>query len=185
MRDSRAGISLVEIIIVITMVGLMAGIMVPRFRMSPKQKLRAAAQVVAYDLELARTRALSTRSLVRVTFDATNRQYAGYLDHDRNGALAQNSAEQDALSAFRTKTLDAGVSYDRGAAGDVPTFAGAGNITFASTRIEFDPRGLTNPFGSKGVVYLRHADDAAAVSAVTVSAGGGIKIWRYEGGAWQ
>ena len=74
MRNSRAGISLVEIIIVITMVGLMAGIMVPRFRMSPKQKLRAAAQVVAYDLELARTRALSTRSLVRVNFDATNRQ---------------------------------------------------------------------------------------------------------------
>lgn len=185
MPKNRAGISLVEIIIVITMVGLMAGIMVPRFRMTPKQKLRAAAQVVAYDLELARTRALSTRSIVRVTFDATNNNYSGYLDDDRNGAIAGNSTEQDALQAFRTKALDAGVTYDRGSAPDIPDFPGAGNITLTGSRIDFDPRGLTTPFGSKGVIYLRHADDATAVSAVSITAAGGIRMWRYQGGAWQ
>ncbi len=185
MRNRRAGISLVEIVIVITMVGLMAGIMAPKFRMSPKQKLRSAAQVLAYDLELARTRALSTRSIVRVTFDAVGRSYSGYLDDDRNGTIGQTAAEMTALSAFNTKALDTGVNYDRGTAPDLPNFAGAGNITFASSQVEFDPRGLANPFGSRGVIYLRHADDAAAVSAVSVSPAGGIQVWRYQGGAWQ
>jgi len=186
MRGHRRGFSLIEILIVIVLIGLMLSIVVPRFRISQFTKTRAVADQLARDLEAARSRALATRSLARIVLDPAAGTYTGYLDNDRDGALAQSAVETAALEVFRTRGLDRDIQFGRGAAPDVPGFAGPGSVTLPNSRVDFDSRGLTTPLGTSGVVYLRSATDTTAVTAVTVSAAAGIQTWSYRGGGqWQ
>jgi hypothetical protein len=64
-------------------------------------------------------------------------------------------------------------------------FPGAGATTFTGNAVDFDTRGVTTPFGARGVVYFTSSLDNTAVAAVTVTPGGGIRRWVYRGGAWQ
>ena len=182
---TRRGFSLIEMLVVIVMIGLLTAILVPRFRMSPRSKVRAAADEMVRDLELVRSRALSTRTWTRMRFDTGAGTYTGYLDDNRDSAFALTTAEIDSLHGFGVRTLDPAVAYGRGTAPDVPALPGPGVITFANPWVDFDARGLTTPFGTKGVIYLVSRNDPSAVAAVTVSGGGGIRTWTYNGTSWQ
>lgn len=184
-RRAGRGFTLVETLVVIVMIGIMSAIVVPRFRVSNASRVRHAARQLAADLELVRTRALSTTTMVRLTFDAAAGSYTGYLDDDRNGAFAQNAAEHEALAVFRTRSLTDGVQIARGATPPVTGTTEAGAITLPNSRVEFGTMGITNPFGTTGTVYLTSANDATAIAAVTISAAAGIRVWVYNGGVWQ
>ena len=185
MRVNRRGTSLIEMLTVVVMIGLMVAIVAPRFRVSPLREARLAADQLVRDLEQARIRALSTRSVGRVAFVPVANTYTGYLDINRDSVFTLSAAETDSLRAFGTRPLTDGVVIGRGATPDVPAMPGAGNITFVGNQIDFDPRGLTAPFGTRGVVYLTHQNNPAAVSAVTVTAGAGIRSWVYDGTTWR
>lgn len=165
--------------------GLATMIAVPRFRVSDKTKARQVATQLAADLEVARSKAMAHRAQVRVVFDVATNSYTGYLDFDRDGIFALNSAERDSLRAFGTRVLPEGAVFGRSGQADITNFAGAGDITFPAPEITFDGRGLSSPFGTRGVIYVKRADDAAAVAAVTVSGAGGIRLWTTEGGYWR
>ena len=185
-RHSRAGFTLVETLIVIVVMGLALMFMVPRLRVSPQTKARAAASLLAADLELARSKAMAYRSLVRVVFDASTSSYTGYLDINRDGVIDQSIAERDSLKAFGgIRRLSNDAVYGRAGQPDVPDFYGAGAITFPAPEIDFDARGLTTPLGTRGVIYVREFDDSTAVAAVSVSGAGGVRIWTTEGGNWR
>jgi Tfp pilus assembly protein FimT len=140
--------SLIEILVVIVMIGLMTAVVMPRFRVSPRTRVRQAADQLVRDLELARGRALSTRSWTRVVFDPANEKYVGFQDFNRDSIFALTTEETDSLGGFRA-------------------------------------RGLTNPFGTKGVIYLITTDDPTAIAAVTVSGAAGIRTWLYDGTTWR
>lgn len=184
-RHDRRGFTLVETLVVITMIGIMSAIVIPRFRVSNATLVRQAAQQLAVDLELARTRALSTTSMVRVVLNTGAQTYSGYLDDNRDGVFAQNTSEINALGAFQTRILTDGVRIARGATPGVPGMAGAGAVTLPGSRVEFATQGITNPFGTAGVIYLTSANDATAIAAVSVSAAAGVRVWVYKGGSWQ
>lgn len=177
--------TLIEMLVVIVMIGILLAILVPRFRQSPQTKVRQVADQVVRDLELARGRALSTRSWARVVFTPGTQSYTGYLDFNRDSAFSLSQAEIDSLHGFRQRIMADNVVYGRGAVPDVPGFPGPGAITFTGSVINFDARGLTNPFGSKGVIYLSIPSDPTAIAAVTVSGGAGIRTWVYTGTVWQ
>jgi Tfp pilus assembly protein FimT len=182
---SRRGTSLIEVVMVITLIGLMAAILVPRLRVSATTKTRHAADQLVRDLELVRTRAMSTRAATRVVFTTGSRSYTAYMDWDRNGVFGLTTAESDSVGGFRNRVLQDNVVYGRGATPDIPSIPGGGNITFTGSAITFDARGLTTPFGARGVVYLTHPTDPTALSAVSVTPGGAIRRWVYRSGAWQ
>jgi Tfp pilus assembly protein FimT len=177
--------TLIEMLVVIVMMGILLAILVPRFRQSPQTKVRQVADQLVRDLELARGRALSTRSWARVVFVPGTQSYTGYLDFNRDSVFSLSQAEIDSLHGFRQRTMADNVVYGRGTAPDVPGFPGAGVITFTNSVVDFDARGLTNPFGTKGVIYLGIATDATALAAVTISGGAGIRTWVYTGTVWQ
>ena len=184
-RASRRGYSLIELLVVTVVVGIMLAIFGGRFRISPETEVQLAATQLAQDLDLARTRALSTRSLARVRFSSGSGNYTGYLDNDNDGAIAQTQPERDALRAFGTRALPLHIAFSRGAASDVPDMPGAGNITFANETLEFDPRGLTLPAGVGGVVYLKQESSMTAVAAVAISPAGNVRLWTWQQGAWK
>lgn len=178
---------MVELVTVVTMIGVLSAIVVPRLRVTPQTRARLAAQQLAQDLEFSRTRALATRSAARVAFATTGTVgYTGYLDFDRDGAFAQSGEESDSLAGFRARPFEPGVTFGRAfGVPDVPSLPGGGSITVPNGRVDFDTRGLTAPFGTKGVIYLTHADDPTAAAAVSITAAAGIRAWVYLGGTWR
>jgi type II secretory pathway pseudopilin PulG len=174
-----------ELVIVIAIVGIMAAVALPRMRVSPGRRVATGATQLLRDLELARTRSLSTKATARVAFDVAGGAYQGFLDEDRNGVIDESAAEQAALRGFGRRELPPGVRFGRGTAGSVPGDTAPGVVTFAGDRVEFDARGITVPFGQRGTIYLVHRDHPDAVAAVTVSGSASFKVWVYRGGEWQ
>lgn len=186
MIRSRQGFTLVEAITVVIMVGLMLAIGIPYLRISPYKEVHNAGLQLARDLEAVRTRALATRSTVRIVFDPSGGAYTGFLDDDRDGVIVENAAEQRALRAFAgNRSVGRHISFGRGAAGAIPSDTASGAITFVNDRVEFSGRGVTSPFGTRGVVYLENQREPTAVVAVAVSGAGSLKLWVNKEGTWQ
>lgn len=182
----RKGFTLIEMLIVISVMSILMAIAIPFMRVSPTRQVRLAATQLSRDLELVRTRALSTRRVSRVSFDGATRSYAGYSDIDEDGLIKETTAEMQALRAFGHREFDARISYGRGSAGPVPGDTAAGGaISFPMGHVEFGARGVTTPFGTRGAVYLVHNSDPEAVAAVSVAGSGSVKLWVYRGGTWQ
>jgi prepilin-type N-terminal cleavage/methylation domain-containing protein len=183
---NRRGYTIIELLVVVMIVGIMAAVMLPKFRISEKTEVQLAGMQLAQDMDVARTRALSTREMVRVSFNSSSRKYGGYLDDDGDGTISETAAEWQALQGFGVRELPTRVSYSRGAAGAIPGDARQGAINFLDQRIEFDSRGLTMPMGTRGVVYLANDRDPYAVVAVEVTPSGNVRFWTYHiDGGWK
>ena len=180
----RRGFTLIELLTVITIVGIMATIAMPYLRVSPNRKVRAAGRDVVRYLEVARTRALATKKMVRISFDLANGEYAVYLDHDGDGTFDE-SPEEAGEAGMAPRYFRPDVLFGRGSAPEVPQYPGSGAVTFANDRVEFNNRGMTLPFGIRGAVYITHRDDPTAVSAISISGSASFKVWEYRDGAWQ
>jgi prepilin-type N-terminal cleavage/methylation domain-containing protein len=182
------GFTLLELIVVLTIVGIALAVVVPRFRLSPSQRVAADAQQVLRDLELARTRALATRRSAQMVFDVAGNRYTGYLDDNGDGTFLQSASEMQALRGRGPVGLSPEVSFGRGGATALPgDTAATAAVTFQNNRVTFGPSGVTTPFGARGTVYLRNKQDQQVVAAVSVTGAGSFKLWRYnkDAGAWQ
>ena len=184
-HDQR-GFTIIELLTVVAMVGIMMAIILPKFRISEKTEVQLAGIQLAQDIDVARTRALSTRELVRVAFNTSTRKYGGYLDDNGDSTIVESDAEWQALRGFGVRELPARVQYSRGAAGASPGDVSSGAISFPDGHIEFDSRGLTTPMGTRGVVYLANDNDPYAVVAIQVTPSGTVRFWSYtQSGGWQ
>ena len=183
---SQKGFTLIEAITVVVMVGLMMAIGIPYLRISPYREVRNAGMQLARDFEAVRTRALATRSAARIVFDPSGAGYTGFLDDNRDGVIVETPVEQRALRAFAgNRSVGRHVAFGRGTAGAVPNDTASGAITFINDRLDFDPRGVTAPFGTRGVIYLVNQREPTAVAAVAVSGAGSLKLWVFMEGTWQ
>lgn len=186
-RARRAGVTILELLVVMTMIGVMVAMIAPKLRVSPNQYARIAARRLMQDVEVARNRALSLKRVTQVQFTTATNQYVTYGDNDGDGAIAGNNAEIVFAHAFGTRQLQDGVIMGRGSAPNVPGEAGSGAVTFTGAQINFDTRGLPTPFGTKGTVYFTTSTNSDVVYAVQMSGAGSFKMWTYNAsaGAWQ
>ncbi len=182
--SGRRGFSLIELLTVITVMGIMVTIALPYMRVSPQTKVRSAGRDLVRYLEVIRTRALATKKNVRLTFDLADGSYRAYLDDDGDGTFDQTAAESQAVG-IGTRSLRTGTVLGMGNASELPNYPGTGPVTFANDRVEFNTRGITIPFGVRGVVYIMYRDDPNAVAAVSVSGSASFKVWGYRDGVWQ
>jgi prepilin-type N-terminal cleavage/methylation domain-containing protein len=80
----RCGFSLVELLIVLVVMGILTAALMPHFEPSQIEQLETTAQIVASDLDYARSLAVGNGSQYRVTFDATAGRYT--LEHSGTNA---------------------------------------------------------------------------------------------------
>ncbi|MGV3709600.1 MAG: pilus assembly FimT family protein [Gemmatimonas sp.] len=183
---ARRGFTMIELLMVVTITGLMVAISATRFRITEFTEAQLAGVQLVQDIDYARTRALATRSLSRVKFEnTTTPSYSGYLDTDGDSTIAESAAELQQLRGSGRRELPTRIIYGRGSVPAIPDDPSSGAITFASSRVEFNSRGIVTPMGTSGVVYLRHQNKAQVVVAVQVTAAGNVRLWTYKDGAWK
>jgi len=78
-RMTNSGFSIIELLIVVAIMGILAGLVLPRSDPGLHEQLRSAAQIMAADLAYGRSLAGINNSRYRFTFDTTNNRYI--LEH--------------------------------------------------------------------------------------------------------
>lgn len=197
-----AGLTLAEMMIVLSVVGVLAAISVPYFlRETPAARASAAAEALAHSMRLARFRAITLNRAVYFRLEPSGVAdfYTAYAHVGPIDSVPQGTAEEIAATridfsdrggAWRGSSLPHGVSFDVGSAGNSPD---GGTITSAidlpTNPIVFEPRGTvtwpSGEAGQSGTVYLAHEKTPGAVRAVTINRTGLIEVWYMRGGSWQ
>ncbi len=182
-----SGFTVIELVIVMSMMVILVGIVAPRMRVSPTRRVQGMAHQIAGHLELARTRALGQRQLTRVVFDETGTQtYTAYVDHDRNDNITEIDAEVDAFFEFGERELEMFVVFGRGNASTIPGDYNVDDaVTLASNTLDLSVQGVPEPWGTTGTIYLVHQDDPDAVAAISIASSGSFRAWRWFQGEWQ
>ena len=196
MLQNTRGFTLVEIVVVIIMLGVVATIALPRaIKSSPELHVDLAARALTRDLEQMRMRAIAAKRSVRVVFDDSENFYTAYMDVTplRTAAFSLSSEEVE-RSGLLTKGSSGGVpgvplskrvEFGTGSVSVGPQSFGASDaIGLDNDWVEFNARGMVNPAGTDGVIFLVHSDEPSAVAAVTISGASAFHAWRYRGGRW-
>lgn len=181
-RDRR-GFTLVEALTVIVIIGIMAGIAIPRSGVST-YRANSGAQVVTTALIYAQRQAISRQADTRVAFDVANNELRIHEDANNDNVIDLN--ERVTMTA-----LPEGLTFGRGAA--LPRAMGGAVVTFTRTQGML-PLVIFRRDGSaseNGGVYVTTIDGlsvgrTADVRAVEVSRATGRAAWfSYATGAWK
>jgi Tfp pilus assembly protein FimT len=181
--SGRRGFSLPDMLGVIVIVGLMAGIALPKSGIAG-YKANSGAQVVASTLTYAQRQAISRQTDTRVAFDVANNELRIHEDADNDNVI-------DLAERVTVTPLPEGITFGRGTA--AARDMGVGVVNFSRTQgglpiVIFRRDGSASEYGgvyvttSAGLSVGRTAD----VRAVEVSRAGGRAAWfSYATGAWK
>jgi len=182
----RRGVSLTETLFLLVLVGVAGAVVVPPAIISRTQQAAHVAEQLADDLDALRSAATEQRRVARVVFDPVGGSYDSYLAVDGDGVITYGPAEQAALAGSAVQSIDLPVRLGRGARPAVPGYPEADAVSFAGAAITFDARGLLQPLGDRGVIYLRAVESPDALAAVSISGNGTTRVWRWhDGDGWR
>jgi prepilin-type N-terminal cleavage/methylation domain-containing protein len=182
-RSGRAGFTLIEAMMVITIIGIVAGMAIPKAGYST-YLASSGARVLATTLAYAQRQAISQQSDIRVAFDVATNQIR--IHEDRNN---DNVIDQGERVGFTS--LPEGVAFGRGAAAARPL--GAATVSF--TRIQGVLPVLVyrrdGTASENGVVYLStiaglstgRSTDTRAVEVARAT--GRVSWFSYGTGSWK
>lgn len=154
------GFTLIEIMVVILLLAIIAGFVLPSSQPKVHEQLRAATRIVASELELLRSLAISYNSRYQLTVDLSNNRLI--LRHSGTNpalnTLPRELLEPDATDR-RMRITDLGAMAH--SMGDVRLLAAAelGTSLQAQTAIEFGPTG-TPTSGKDFIVWLCAGQDS-------------------------
>ena len=184
-----SGFTVIELVIVMSMMVILVGIVAPRLQVSPSRRVEGMARQMVGHLDLARSNALGKRFMTQVVFDESARTYTAYVDHDRDGNITQHpsNVEVSAFAEFGERELEMFVDFGRGNASPVPGDPSLLAVTLTSNTLDLTVQGVPEPWGTMGTVYLVHRDDGNAVAAISIASSGSFKAWRWspEDGEWR
>ena len=182
-RPARAGVTLIEIVMVLALVGIVAAIALPRIDVE-HYRIDGAARAVGTTLLMAQRSAVTSQHDVVVTFDVTHNALRIHDDLDNDHTV--NGTER-----VRQQPLGDLIVYGRASAPAMPI--GAGPVTFTKQvsgvpAVVFHRDGSASEAGgfyltSRRSLNSTHPEDARAIQ---VERGTGRVSWyRYRSNTWQ
>lgn len=150
----RAGFSLTELLIVVAIIGILAGAAIVSGTPSTNAQLRAAAEFVAQDIAYARSLAVTHNSKYQLTFDTAANRYT-----------LRHSGTDTALNVLPVSvrvTYSASANEQVFDLDDVPSITGvvqiagartSGTLSATVTTLEFDSLGATTR-SDRTIVWL-------------------------------
>jgi prepilin-type N-terminal cleavage/methylation domain-containing protein len=180
---NRRGFTLIEALTVIVIIGLMAGLAIPRSGVAT-YRANSGAQVVTSALIYAQRQAISRQADTRVAFDVANNEMRVHEDADNDNVI-------DLGERVTSTALPEGLTFGRGAA---PARAmGGATVNFTRTQgglpmVVFHRDGSASENGGVYVITIDglSVGRATDVRAVEVSRATGRAAWfSYGTGAWK
>ncbi|MFV2007661.1 MAG: Tfp pilus assembly protein FimT/FimU [Longimicrobiales bacterium] len=174
------GFSLPELLLVMVIVGILAGVAAPRINLA-KFRLDGAVREVASYIISSKSTALLKQHDVALLFDQTNNVIRILMDTNNNGAT-------DAGETLRTEQFGDGVVFGRGGAPALP--GGSATITFQK-KIDGLPSVRFHRNGSaseEGLLYLTSrgpANPQNGRAIGVVRATGQVRCWSYATLVWK
>jgi prepilin-type N-terminal cleavage/methylation domain-containing protein len=180
---NRNGFTLVELVIVMMLVGIMAGIVIPLLRPQGFQLDTAVVSVSSAVMAQQRNAVLRQHDVV-LAFDTVNELIRVHYDTNNNGKI-------DSGESWHVVQLEEGVRF--GLAGAPVRPSGSGPLSF--TEEEDDMPALTfrrnGSASEEGVIYLTSAraageafpEDTRAVEVERAT--GRTRCYSYASGAWM
>lgn len=167
-RAKTAGMTLLELMIVLSVLVVLVGLVIPRSDPLLRDQLESAAQILAGDLAYARGLAVANNSSYKFTFDLTNNTYT--LQH--SGATSSLNTLPSSLftSAQDTSTTHVVALSDMphvGAPVGLSAVLASGTVSQSVSDLEFAPLGSTTRSATT-VIWL-YAGKGAAVRYISLS----------------
>ncbi len=186
-RRGVRGVTLVEVLIVIVMMGIILTMAIPRLNLEG-YKVSSAVRGVTASLSYAQRLAVSLQHDVRVAFDAPNRRLRVHEDTDNDGVI-------DPGERVTYTNLEEGVTFGRGTAPPITYTSGvAGPLAFNFTQTQGGLPVVTfrrdGTVSESGGFYLNTIKSLAQNNTGSVRAGEMIRssgrvIWySYATSAW-
>ncbi len=191
----RPGVTLAEAVVVITLIGLLAGFSIPRFlEPTPASIVTDEAELLAWTVRLARYRAITLSQPIYLDFEpngATN-SYTAYISATEppaptaGGVAKAHIPFPDIVGGMSGRALPHRLTFESPGDGITPPVAAGIDLLYRT--VGFDARGDAFwPDQSDvglGFVVIRH-QTSDAVRAVTVTQQGEVRVWRLDQDGWQ
>lgn len=186
-RARQSGFSMVELVIILAVVLVVAGIAIPNIATAiANVRLRGAASDLSGLIQNARLAAVKNNATYTVQFNPTSTLRGAYVDLNNNGSFDTGEPMiQFGGSVSKVAAPDGSgnsPSLLDGSSGPLGWTATSGNVSF-------NPRGLpcdvTQTPCATNVGYVFYLSDTRSNwAAVSVTGAGRIKVWTWNGSAW-
>lgn len=192
---SVMGFTLVEMLIVVVLVGAAVGFGIEGLRTyRESQRAHAGAVQVVSVLNHAKSRAVTTNQSVVVDFapggfNTVDGFYQVYVDQDGDGSLdagevvAANLAEATERSGLVGYQLPSAMGFGQptgASTGPLGLTAASDGVSFTANQVTLLPDGTVSEAG-----HLMLFDDDQRAYAVTLTVGGAVRMYRFDGSGWR
>jgi prepilin-type N-terminal cleavage/methylation domain-containing protein len=160
--SARGGFTLIEVIIVVVIISIAAAIVVPMMSSAGSLQIRSAANMIAADLEYAKSMAISRAQRYSVQFDKTTETYR-VLDQAGNVIAHPVKKGFNYVIDFKNDGR-----LDRVDLADA-NFDGKNTVTFDYLGSPFSDRGASAAQLNSGVVTLRSGNTVKTVRVEPVT----------------
>jgi prepilin-type N-terminal cleavage/methylation domain-containing protein len=178
--SARAGFSLIELLMVIVVMGILAGVVLPKANSNLYDQLRSAAQILRTDLAYARSLAVANNSTYKITFDRTENRYV--LEHTGSRAALDtlpDSPFRDPGDPPDEHIVDLDELPRLGAGVRIVTSASSGETAAWVPDVEFGPLGGTTRTSPTGIWLAAGSGSEECYVSLTVDPVTGLTELQY------